>query len=134
MKVVPVISACVFALGTSYAVAQSHGHGDMKGTQNHQGCPSAATSAPDTHSCGPTKTSASNQQSSHQASGVVKKNDAAKGSVTIAHGAVKDLNWPAMTMTFKVKDKGLMDQLRIDKKVDFSFVQEGNDYVITAAR
>jgi len=68
----------------------------------------------------------------HKATGVVKKADAAKNAVSIAHGPVKELNWPAMTMTFKVKDKALLDKLSVDKKVEFSFVQEGKDYVITA--
>ena len=70
----------------------------------------------------------------YQASGVVKKADAAKGTVTLAHGPVKDLNWPAMTMAFKVKDKALLSRLAVDKKVAFSFVQEGKDYVITAVQ
>lgn len=70
----------------------------------------------------------------HKATGVVKKADAAKNTVSIAHGPVKELNWPAMTMAFKVKDKALLDKLAVDRKVEFSFVQEGKDYVITAVQ
>lgn len=70
----------------------------------------------------------------YKAAGVVKKTDASKGTVSIAHGAVKELNWPAMTMAFKVKDKALLDKLAVDKKVEFSFVQEGKDYVVTAVQ
>lgn len=69
-----------------------------------------------------------------QASGVVKKADAAKSTVTVAHGPVKDLNWPAMTMAFKVKNKALLDKLAVNRQVAFSFVQEGKDYVITAVQ
>jgi Cu(I)/Ag(I) efflux system protein CusF len=70
----------------------------------------------------------------HQASAVVKAADPAKGTVTLAHGPVKTLNWPAMTMGFKVKDKMLFDKLATDKKVVVDFVQQGSDYVITAVR
>lgn len=136
MKIVTLISACVFALGTTHALAQSagmqHGHGDMPGMQDNS-CSRTSPAAGDTHAgCG--HVASAKQETAHQASGVVKKMDAAKGTVTISHGAVKDLKWPAMTMTFRVKDKSLLEQLKVDKKVDFTFVQQGNDYVIVAAR
>ena len=68
----------------------------------------------------------------HKASGVVTKVD--KDKVTIQHGPVASINWPSMTMAFKVKDKALMDKLTKDKKVDFEFRQEGSDYVVTAVK
>ena len=70
----------------------------------------------------------------HKATGVVKKVDPKSGSVTLAHDAVKSLNWPAMTMGFTVKDKALLDKLAVDKKVEFEFVQQGKDYVITSVK
>ena len=70
----------------------------------------------------------------YQASGTVKRVDPATGTVTVAHGAVKDLNWPAMTMTFKVKDKALLDTLAVDRKIKFTFVPQGKNYVITTAQ
>lgn len=71
-------------------------------------------------------------QAVHKASGVVTKVD--KEKVTIKHGAVPSLNWPAMTMPFTVKDKALMDKLAKDRKVDFEFRQEGRDYVVTSVK
>lgn len=68
----------------------------------------------------------------HQASGVVTKID--KNKVTIKHGPVQSMRWPAMTMAFTVKDKALMDKLGKDRKVDFEFKQEGKDYLITAVK
>ena len=70
----------------------------------------------------------------YKATGIVKSIDVARGTATIAHGPVTDLNWPAMTMAFKVKDKGLLERLAVDKKVDFTLMQEGKDYVITAVQ
>ena len=70
----------------------------------------------------------------HKAIGVVKKVDPKAGTVTFAHEPVKSMNWPAMTMTFKVKDQVLFDRLTTDKKVEFEFTQEGKDYIVTAVK
>ncbi|WP_395400951.1 copper-binding protein [Pseudoduganella sp. UC29_106] len=53
----------------------------------------------------------------HQATAVVKAIDPAAGKVTLAHEAIKSLNWPAMTMAFAVKDKMLLDKLAVGKQV-----------------
>ena len=68
----------------------------------------------------------------HKASGVVTRVD--KDKVTIKHGPVQTMNWPAMTMTFAVKDKALLEKLAKDRNVNFEFVQEGRDHVVTAVK
>src|SRR6266849_1994975 len=55
---------------------------------------------------------------SHKGVGTVKKVDAAAGTVTIAHGPIRSINWPAMSMTFAVKDKALLGKLAPEKKVE----------------
>ena len=70
----------------------------------------------------------------HEAVGTVKSVDPAAGTVTLAHGPVKSLNWPAMTMGFTVKDKALFDKLSVGKKVDVEIVQQDSNYVITAVK
>jgi Cu(I)/Ag(I) efflux system periplasmic protein CusF len=70
------------------------------------------------------------QGPSHKASGTITKVDPAAGRVTIAHGPVQTLKWPAMTMTFGVGDKALLDRARPGKKVEFEFAKQGSDYVI----
>ena len=70
----------------------------------------------------------------HEAVGTVKSVDPATGTVTLAHGPVKSLNWPAMTMGFAVKDKALFDKLSVGKKVDVEIVQQDDKYVITAVK
>ena len=67
----------------------------------------------------------------HKAHGTVKSLNAGEGTVSIAHDAIQTLNWPAMTMTFKLRDKAMADQLKRGEKVEFSFVQSGKDYVLT---
>jgi Cu(I)/Ag(I) efflux system protein CusF len=70
----------------------------------------------------------------HQAVGVVKSVDTETGKVTLAHGPVKTLNWPAMTMTFGVKDKGLLEKLGVGKHVQVAFERRGDGFVITSVR
>jgi Cu(I)/Ag(I) efflux system protein CusF len=70
----------------------------------------------------------------HQATGVVKSVDRVQNSVTLAHDPVKSLKWPAMTMGFTVKDKALLDKLQPGKKIEFEFVQQGRNYIITSVK
>lgn len=70
-------------------------------------------------------------QTVHMAKGKVTKVDAAASVVTLAHEPVKSLNWPAMTMGFKVKDKIMLDKLTVGKTVDFEFAQADKGYVIS---
>jgi len=67
----------------------------------------------------------------HKASGKVTKVDQANGSVTIAHGPVASMKWPSMTMTFKAKDKAMLQKVKPGDQVDFSFVASGKDHTIT---
>ena len=70
----------------------------------------------------------------HQATGVVRNVDAGTGKVTLAHGPVKTLNWPAMTMTFGVRDKSLLDKLSVGKHVQVAFEKQGEGFVITSVK
>ena len=74
------------------------------------------------------------RDATHKATGVVKSSDRNKSTVTLAHGPVPSLGWPAMTMSFVVKDKAMLDKLAANKKVDIEFVQQGKDYVITGVK
>ena len=70
----------------------------------------------------------------HQATGVVKSVDPANSKVTLAHGPVKTLNWPAMTMAFGVTDKAMLDKLSVGKHVQVAFEKQGNGYVIISVK
>ena len=74
------------------------------------------------------------QSKSHHATGTVKSVDAAKGTVTVDHQPVASMNWPAMSMTFKAKDKKSVQSLKPGQNVEFDFVQQGKDYVITKVK
>jgi Cu(I)/Ag(I) efflux system protein CusF len=67
----------------------------------------------------------------HKGKGTVKSVDAGKGTVNLAHDPIKSMNWPAMSMTFKAKDKAMLKKMKPGAKVEFSFEQSGKDYIIT---
>lgn len=51
--------------------------------------------------------------------GEVRKVDKDAGKLTIKHGDLKNLNMPAMTMVFGVKDKATLDGLNVGDKIKF---------------
>jgi Cu(I)/Ag(I) efflux system protein CusF len=46
---------------------------------------------------------------SHLTDAEVRKVDTDAGKLTLKHGQIKDLDMPAMTMVFQVKDKTVLD-------------------------
>lgn len=75
-----------------------------------------------------------NKETAHKAAGVVTNVDPAKSRVTIKHGPVQTMKWPAMTMAFTVKDKAMLDRMPKDSRIEFEFVQQGRDYVVIAVK
>lgn len=63
------------------------------------------------------------------AEGTVKAIDALGGKVTLAHGPVPALKWPAMTMGFKASAQQL-EKLKVGDKVAFDFRMEGSSATI----
>ena len=53
-------------------------------------------------------------------------------SVTISHGPVESIGWPAMTMTFRVPSADMLQGLNVGDPVDFQFQQAGEQYVLTS--
>lgn len=71
--------------------------------------------------------------STASASGVVEAVDVAAGTITIAHGPVETLRWPAMTMTFKAPDADLASIKQGDRVV-FEFTSIGMNGTITTIK
>jgi Cu(I)/Ag(I) efflux system protein CusF len=74
------------------------------------------------------------QSEVHKGTGVVTNVDRSAGKVTLKHDPIKSLNWPTMTMAFAVKDKAMLGSLSKNKKVEFEFVQQGDQFVITSIK
>lgn len=64
------------------------------------------------------------------ATGTVEAVDTAAGKITIAHGAVEALQWPAMTMGFKATPEQAAS-VQIGQQVQFEFESQGMDATIT---
>lgn len=64
------------------------------------------------------------------ASGTVESLDAGDGKITIAHGPVEALKWPAMTMSFKASPEQLAS-VKIGQQVEFWFESKGMENTIT---
>ncbi|HET7817600.1 MAG TPA: copper-binding protein, partial [Sphingomicrobium sp.] len=64
--------------------------------------------------------------------GTVTAVDGASRLVSISHGPIPDLGWPAMTMTFQVRQPGMLRGLRRGLRVEFAVnaQPQGNRYVI----
>ena len=70
-------------------------------------------------------------QATVRGSGVVLGVDLQGGMVTIRHGPLPALNMMAMTMSYAVKDRKQIDDLKVDQRVEFQVLQNGSDYLIT---
>jgi len=72
---------------------------------------------------------------SHPGRAKVNGVDAEHGTLNLTHGPVPTLNWPAMTMEFRVKDRALLRDVKPGQEVDVEIAQEGPaDFVVTAIR
>ena len=65
--------------------------------------------------------------------GTVTAIDAAKGSVTLDHGAIPELKWPAMEMSFAAKPDQLSG-IVVGDKVDFAIEWDGKTGSVTSIR
>ena len=67
----------------------------------------------------------------HKARGTVAALDALAGTVEISHGPIPSLQWPAMSMEFKVGDKAMLAGIKKGQAVEFEISGEGaGEYVI----
>lgn len=107
-----VLALAALSIGSLPMAAAQMKHGDMKGMDHGQ----------------------AEKGQAHKGTGVVTNVDRAGGKVTVKHDPIKSLNWPSMTMAFSVRDKAMLDKVAKDKKVEFEFVQQGQQFVITSIK
>jgi Cu(I)/Ag(I) efflux system membrane fusion protein len=83
----------------------------------------------------PAASAAAPKAAGHQAEGTVDSIDAKDGSITLSHGPVASLKWPAMTMEFKAANASLLKDLKPGAKVSFEFVERAQgEWVITSVK
>lgn len=93
----------VFSTLTINAQANEHHHGDMMSAMP-----------------------AAEQSPTVSATGVVKSVDMESKKVTIEHGPIPALNWPAMTMRFTITPQTQLNGIKAGDNVAFTFIQQGN--------
>jgi len=64
--------------------------------------------------------------------GVVKAINLRAKTVTLQHGPIAALKWPAMTMTFRVQSADVLKGVKVGKRVHFVLKNENGKPVITA--
>ena len=63
--------------------------------------------------------------------GEIRKVDKDAKKITIRHGPIVNLDMPAMTMVFQVKDPAMLDQVKAGDKIKFAADKAGGAYTIT---
>jgi Cu(I)/Ag(I) efflux system protein CusF len=63
--------------------------------------------------------------------GEIRKVDKDAGKLTIKHGDIRNLDMPAMTMVFQVRDKATLDKLQAGDKIKFKALSENGKLVAT---
>src|SRR5688572_24042224 len=71
------------------------------------------------------------QASEPLSEGEVRKVDRDAQKITIKHGPLANLDMPAMTMVFQVKDPTLLDRAKAGDKVKFRAEKAGAAYFVT---
>ncbi len=69
-------------------------------------------------------------QMTGKAEGEVRKVDKEASKVTIKHGPIEDMDMPAMTMVFQVRDAALLDKAKVGETVNFTVAKEGGAMVL----
>ena len=52
--------------------------------------------------------------------------------VTIAHGPVQGLGWPAMTMTFRMASPEIVQGVTVGDRIAFGFTEHAEGYTLTS--
>jgi Cu/Ag efflux protein CusF len=70
-------------------------------------------------------------QSGAISEGEVRRVDKDAKKITLRHGPLANLDMPAMTMVFQVKDPAMLDQVKVGDKVKFRAEKVGSVFTIT---
>jgi Cu/Ag efflux protein CusF len=103
-----ITTAALFAAAPFAAQAQPVDHGNVPGLKVDQPAASELTD------------------------GEVRKIDMDNQKITLRHADIKNLDMPAMTMVFKVKDMSMLDKIGAGDKVRFRAEKVGGAIVVTA--
>lgn len=61
----------------------------------------------------------------------VRKIDKEGGKLTLKHAEIKSLDMPPMTMVFGVKDRAMLDALKVGDKIKFRAISDAGKFTVT---
>lgn len=64
----------------------------------------------------------------------VRKVDKENQKITLKHGEIQNLDMPAMTMVFAVKDPAMLDKVKAGDKVQFRAANESGKFTVVEIR
>jgi Cu/Ag efflux protein CusF len=96
------------------------------------GCGESATPTPNQQGAAGAPAAADNPRQVYSGEGAV--TSVAGDQVSISHGPIADLGWPAMTMTFRADPVQMIEGIGAGDRVAFQFRRDGTGYVLTAIR
>ena len=79
----------------------------------------------------PGASGATAQAGAEMSDGEVRRVDKDAKKITVRHGPLANLDMPAMTMVFQVKDPAMLDQVKAGDKVKFVAEKVGGAFTIT---
>lgn len=115
MRIYLTVMLALGGLSAAPVIAQTMG--DMKAMPGMTGM---------THSAPAAKTG--------QGTGVITAIDTKANTLTIRHGAIPSVSWPAMTMTFKASPPTLLHGLTVGQTIGFDVRTQGMAAEVTAVR
>lgn len=68
------------------------------------------------------------------ATGTVTAINASAGTISINHGAIAAINWPAMEMQFTAEDPSILQDLAVGDRVQFELKSAAESTIVTAVR
>jgi Cu/Ag efflux protein CusF len=107
-------STLIVSVGLALAAANASAQMQMNDHSQHNAAP--ATSQDDANAL---------------ADGEVKKVDKDTGKLTVQHGPLTNLNMPGMTMSFKVQDPAMLDQVKAGDKIRLRVERINGAFTVT---
>ena len=78
-----------------------------------------------------TERAAETQAAQTLSEGEVRKIDKEAGKLTIKHGPLLNLDMPAMTMVFRVRDPAMLDEVKVGDAIHFKAEQVDGNLTVT---
>lgn len=113
--------------------AESNLKAAVGGLGGHSGHGNAAGSTGAAPAGAPAAAATASVVASHKGQGTVEGVDPKAGTMSINHGPIQTLKWPAMSMEFKVANVSLLQGIKPGATITFEFVErQAGEWVVTS--